>query len=324
MPATTEIRWGVLGPGRIAERFCSDLARVKGCRLHAVASRTASRAAAFALNHHAVHGYDSYEALLADPDVDVVYIATPHTLHAEQIRLSLAAGKAVLCEKPVTTSAADFAGCSALARERGLFLMEGMWSRLGPVWSKMADWIESGRIGEPRLCSATFCFQARSEAGGRLFTPSLGGGALWDVGIYTIAFATTVFGVDVREQRSLTRRGETGVDEQAVLLLSFGEGGLAHLGCGIRHAARNEAWVAGTEGRIEIPETFWRAREIRLLDPGGGVRDRLELPCVPGFDEMIAHVRDCLHAGLTESPVLPHSHSLLWQRILDKALAENP
>lgn len=310
------LRWGILGPGRIAAAFVRSLKEVAGCVPAAVASRKYLRAHYFAEEHGVEKVFGDYAEMLADPEVDVVYIATPHVFHAQQIRMCLEAGKHVVCEKPITTSAAELQPLIALARERRLFLMEGLWSRFFPAWHQAKSWMADGRIGMPKLLEASFCFLAPWKPEDRLLNPDLAGGALLDVGIYTLAFATWVLGTEVREVRAVQQIGRTGVDEETAMLLRFESGAIATLTCGIRTAAPQSARVEGVAGRLRFPEPFWKPERV-VLSTANAEEEFCYAPNPPGFQPEIAHVRDCLRGGLTESPVIPLAESLLWQEIMD-------
>jgi predicted dehydrogenase len=318
---TPPLRWGLIGPGRIAQRFCQDLRSVPGCRLQAVASRDPQRAASFAAEFAANTCHSDYAALAADPAVDIVYIATPHIFHAEQIRLCLEAGKHVLCEKPICISASELAPLISLASSKRLFLMEGLWSRFLPAWKQMRRWIRDGRIGEPLQACAHFGFRCNGDPEGRLLNPALAGGALWDVGIYTLAFATEALGTDLQHTQGAIHRGTTGVDEDTTMLLQFQRGRMATLGCSLRSTLPQKAWVAGTEGRIVLDEAFWKAQAV-TLSRANEVDESLPLPFSgTGFQFEIEHVRDSIRDGLLESPIVPLHESLLWQRTMDILLA---
>lgn len=315
-----DCRIGILGPGRIAAAFAEAIPHATGCRLQSVASRDPVRAAAFARQHEAVTAHSSYEALAADPEVDLIYIATPHRFHAEQIRLCLEADKAVLCEKPITTSAAELAPLIALASEKGLFLMEGLWSRCLPAWLQARSWIKEGRIGPARFASADFGFRAAWNPADRLLNPDLAGGALWDVGIYTLAFATWMLGTELQQVHAAVRRGGTGVDEDSALLLRFATGAAAQLTCSIQTATPQAARVEGPNGSITLRHPFWKSNEV-YVDDGKADESMVFAEEVPGFTHEIRHVRDCLRQGRSESPLVPLAESLLWQQIIDQALA---
>ncbi len=189
-----KIAWGILGTGRIAGNFAADLALLPDAELVAVGSRSEATAQSFAGRFGAPHAHGSYEALAADPAVEVIYIATPHPLHAENMKLCLRAGKAVLCEKPFTLNAREAEEVIALAREQKLFLMEAMWTRFLPAVVRARELIEQGAIGEVRLLLADFGFRAAFDPHHRLFDPQLGGGALLDLGVYCVSLASMLFG----------------------------------------------------------------------------------------------------------------------------------
>jgi len=309
------VRWGILGPGRIAESFARDLVQVEGCVLRAVASRDAGRARDFAARHGAEAAYGAYGEMLADGAVDIVYVATPHAFHAEQIRMCLEAGKAVLCEKPVTVSPEELRPLIALAEEKKLFFMEGLWSRFFPAWQQARNWIEAGRIGTPRHLTASFGFRGPRDPENRLLNPALGGGALWDVGIYTLAFATTMLGTQVEETAVMARFGETGVDEDASIMIRFAGGAVAQLFCSVSTQTKHGATVEGDGGRIVFPPSFWKPESVELITPES-TDERCFLDTPPGFQLEIAHVRDAIRDRLLQSPVVPLAESLLWQEMI--------
>jgi dihydrodiol dehydrogenase / D-xylose 1-dehydrogenase (NADP) len=313
------VRWGILGPGRIAESFARDLVQVEGCVLRAVASRDAARAAEFASRFGAGKSYGGYAELMADEAVDVVYIATPHAFHAEQIRMCLEAGKAVLCEKPVTVSPEELRPLIALAEEQRCFFMEGLWSRFSPVWQQASRWIVEGRIGTPRHLTASFGFRGPRDPQNRLLNPALGGGAMWDVGIYTLAFATAMLGTGVEAIHTEPRFGKTGVDEDASMMLRFTNGAVAQLFCSVSTQTLHAATVVGEEGRIVIPDKFWNPERVELHTPKG-TDERMFLDTPPGFQLEILHVRDAIRDRLLQSPLIPLAESLLWQELIYPAV----
>ena len=198
---TEPIRWGILGPGSIAHKFAVGLQAIPAGELVAVGSRDQQRADAFADQYGAPNRHASYEALSTDPDIDAVYVATPHPFHQDNAILCLEAGKAVLCEKPFTINAAEAE--AVVARANGVFLMEAMWSRYLPIMVQVRQWLDAGAIGEPLMVSADFGFRAGVNPAGRLFNPALGGGALLDIGIYVVSFR----GDGARVATSPDRRG---------------------------------------------------------------------------------------------------------------------
>jgi len=316
----TPFRWGVLSTGRIAGVFATGLASLPDAELLAVGSRSAAGAAAFAERFHVPRAYASYDELVADPDIDAVYIATPHSSHATEALRAIAAGKAVLCEKPFTINAAEAAAVVAAARARGVFLMEAMWTRFLPVFVAIREQIAAGRIGEVRMLTADFGFRTAVNPASRLFDPALGGGALLDVGVYCVSLASMLFGQPERIE-SLANLGSTGVDEQAAILLGHATGAMALLATATRTATPHEAVILGTDGMIRVAAPWWAAREYRIT--AGGVTEDCPLPPLGnGYAHEAAEVARCVRAGLTESPVMPLDETVAIMRTLDALRAQ--
>ncbi len=309
------IGWGVLGPGAIAALFAQDLEGAPGARLAAVGSRSADKARAFAERFQAERSYGSYEELAGDPAVDVVYVATPHPFHKEHTLLCLEHGKAVLCEKPMAVNEQEAREMAACARDKDLFLMEAMWTRFLPVMKDVRDWLRDGRIGDIRLLTASFGFRAGWEPEQRCLDPRLAGGALLDVGVYVAALASMVFGGPPSSIKAAAHLGETGVDEQAAMILGYEKGALALLSCAVRTQTCQEARIYGTEGLIHIPE-FWGAASATLEVPG---KEPLRSAGDSGYQYEALEVMSCLRAGKKESPLMPLDESLAIMRTLDEA-----
>jgi predicted dehydrogenase len=306
------IGWGILGAGRIAGRFASELQFVPEARLVAVGSRSQEKAAGFAAQNGAERAYGSYTEMLADPAVDAVYVATPNNTHCEHTLLALDHGKAVLCEKPFTVSARDARVMIDRARDRGLFLMEAMWTRFNPITVQVRKWLHDGMIGEPRMITVDFGFRAAWNPESRLLNPALAGGALLDVGVYILAYASMVFGRPVQVQAA-AHIGETGVDEQTAMVLRYPQGQLALLSCSVRTPSPQGARIDGTEGAIEVP-AFWHAEKARLVRPQ---QEPLEATGAFGFRYEITEALACLAAGKTESPDMPLDETLAIAETMD-------
>ncbi len=316
------IRWGILGCGSIANKFALGLQAAEGAELVAVGSRTQQNADAFADKWDAPRRHASYEGLAADPDVDAVYVATPHVFHKDNSMLCLRAGKAVLCEKPSTINAADTGEMIACARENGVFLMEAVWSRFLPAHVKLRELLAEGKIGDVQMVKADFCFRSGWNPEGRLLNPALGGGGLLDIGIYTVQFSYMVFGGAPQEIKSMAHLGETGVDELAAMLLGFGPARMAVLTCGVRAGMPHEAYVIGTEGWIRINVPWWCTQSL-TLGVGGEVGETLEFPHKGnGYEYEAEEVGRCLRAGKLESDVMPLDESLAIMRTLDALRAQ--
>ena len=315
-----KIRWGILGPGGIAHKFASALKAVPDAEIIAVGSRDLQRADAFADMFNVPHRHGSYVELANNPEVDVIYVATPHPFHKACAILCLEAGKAVLCEKPLTVDAEQAEALIASARASKRFLMEAMWTRFIPVMVKVREWLADGAIGEP--CMLTADFGNRVELStenleGRLFAPKLAGGALLDIGVYTVSLASMVFGTPTKIT-SLAHIGETGVDEQTAILLSYDAGQIASLSCAITTRTSQDARIFGTKGSIHIPN-FSRATSA-TLEVLGKEPLQIEIPFTDnGFEYQVFEVINCLRMGKLESDIMPLDESLSIIKTMDTA-----
>jgi predicted dehydrogenase len=303
-PINRPIRWGILGTGAIAAAFATALRQVTDATLFAVGSRSQTSADDFAQTHDVGRAFASYAELAADPDVDVVYIASPHTAHFEHTMLCLGAGKHVLCEKPFALNSTQTEQMVALAKHNGLFLMEAMWMRFIPLIIELRRRVDAGEIGPVRMIQADFGFRAPRNPHSRLFNPELAGGALLDLGIYPLAFSALLLGAPT-EITSLANIGTTGVDEQSAYVLKHEGGELSVLASALRTQTSMSAWVYGTDGRIHLPKQFWRAKEMVLyrneMEP-----ESIHLPYTGnGYQFEAQEVVDCLRAGKTESEIMP-------------------
>ena len=318
---TAPIRWGILGPGSIAHKFAVGLQAISEGELVAVGSRDQQRADAFADQYDAPNRHASYEALSADPDIDAVYVATPHPFHKDNSILCLEAGKAVLCEKPFTINAAEAEAVVACARANGVFLMEAMWSRYLPIMVQVREWLDAGAIGEPLMVSADFGFRAGVNPEGRLFNLALGGGALLDIGIYVVSFAAMVLGSQPAQIAAAAHLGATGVDEQTGIVLRYSGGAIANLSCAVRASTSHEARIVGSEGTIAIDPSWWKGEGVTLK--AGDREERIELPLAGnGYNYEAQEVARCLDADLTESATMSLDETVALMRILDEIRAQ--
>ena len=312
--------WGIIGPGKIAGKFAEDLKLAKGGKLYAVASRSPERAEAFANTHGVTKAYGDYAALAADPEVDVVYIATPHIGHAENTLRCLEAGKAVLCEKPLGMNSEEVARMVATARRCNRFLMEGIWTRLLPGTLQVLRWIQSGRMGAVRSLTADFGFRAPRDVEGRLHNKALGGGALLDIGIYPIFLAQLLLG-EPEKIYGMARMSHTGVDLEDNLVFEYEYGRTARLHASLTQQTPSEAWIYCEEGRIQLTGRWHETKEVRIL-PYEGARGTVifesEFKGGYGYHFEIDHVHECLQRGLRESPLLPLDFSVTLMRTLDR------
>jgi predicted dehydrogenase len=316
----TPVRWAILGPGRVAGIFAADIRALPGAELVAVASRTDDSARAFAAEHRVPRAHGSWARLADDPEVDAVYVSTPHAAHHAAAALMLDAGKAVLCEKPMTLDAEQAADLACRAAQRRVFLMEGMWTRCLPAVRRMAELIAAGAIGEPRLLTADFGIQAPPDPRNRLWIPDLGGGALLDVGVYLASLARLVLGPPTAVTASATLTPD-GVDATTTFTLSHASGAQAALACSIVTDSPRGAAISGTEGRILFPRRFYAAASFELWQ-GETMVKRVHAPYIGhGLAHEAAEVIRCLHSGLTESPLVPLAETVGVLRTLDQVRA---
>ena len=311
-----KVRWGILGPGGIAEAFAADLPLVEGAELAAVGSRSLANAEAFAARHGFAQAYGSYAELAADDAVDVIYVATPHALHFDAALTCLEAGKAVLVEKPITLDMAAAARLVQAAHANNAFLMEAMWMRCNPAIRKIAELVEEGAIGWVSAIHADFGLQGPFPVEHRLRDPKLGGGALLDLGVYPINLVHLILGAPtvVRSWAHLTPEG---VDENTGVLFGYQAGAVATMTCSINGGSRTVASITGTEGRIDLPEGFFVPRSFVLSRPGRPA-ETVEVPFEGnGYQFEAAEVQRCLLAGDLESPLMPHVTSLEIMNLLD-------
>lgn len=322
------IRWGILGTGKIAHQFASDLSLLPDASIIAVGSRQTHTARVFAEHYNIPYPRSSYQSLVEDSEVDVIYVATPHAFHKDHIRLALLAGKPVLCEKPFTLNSKEAVEVIDLARTQGLFLMEAMWIRFLPIYQRLRDLVHTQIIGKPRMLFANLCVRHPAASQERLFTPALGGGALLDVGVYLVSLASWIFGPP-KAVRSLAQMGPTGVDEENGMIFRYAEGELAVLASAIHAKLTEEVRVGGTQGQIEILHPFRQPtqlnimREVDVTQKGNPTEPKedqeiFEHPSgAKGLHYQAAEVMACLRQGQLESAVMPLDDTLEVMGILD-------
>jgi predicted dehydrogenase len=318
MSTSDEVRWGIAGPGRIADVVALDLALVPGARLVAVGSRSEERAAAFAAKHGAERVHGSYRALVDDPEVDVVYVATPHPQHHALALAAIAAGKHVLVEKAFTATLAGAEEVVAAARAAGVFAMEAMWTRFHPAITRVRELLADGTIGEVRSVQADLGIAAPKDLANRFYDPALGGGALLDLGVYVTALAHLVLGppTEVVARGTLT---ETGVDAEAALLLVHEGGATASLTTSILSPSVGRARIDGTGGSIELRPRFHHPHGFTLRRLGAEP-ERVDLPPVGiGYSHQLVEVTEAVRAGRTESAVMPLAATLEVMAVLEEA-----
>jgi predicted dehydrogenase len=313
-----QIRWAVVGPGRIAEKVVQDVVHVDGASVVAVASRSLQRAEDFAGRHDVERAYGSYAEVLADPDVDVLYVATPHPQHAPIALAALKAGKALLVEKSFTATLAGAQEVVDLARSNGTFVMEAMWTRFQPAVVALRDLVADGAIGEVRSVQADLGVAREFDPQDRLFSLELGGGALLDLGVYVVSFAQMVLGTPDSVQ-VVGSRFPTGVDAEASLLLGYQDGRSASLVTSLRNALPGAARVFGTEGWIDVLPRFHHPQTIVLHRQGAEPETITRPQLGGGYSHELIEVTECLRAGRTESTVMPLADTLAVQDVLQQA-----
>jgi dihydrodiol dehydrogenase / D-xylose 1-dehydrogenase (NADP) len=314
MQERNNVRWAILGAGRIAHKFAQDFGATQRGQLVAVASTDKARAQAFA-DQYRIPAVYSYEELYKRADVDAVYIATTHNFHYEQSLHCINHGKAVLCEKPVTINDAEFKKLAAAAKANKVFFMEAMWTYFLPALHKAKAWLDSGRIGALRLVQADFGFAMPYQPEGRLFNPALAGGSLLDLGVYTIAFAGYFAGHKPDQIVASGIIGKTGVDETTAVALKY-DSVMASLTTSITTRLRNSALLFGDAGHIELPY-FWKGGSATLYN---GEHDVVETfnddRTTWGYDFEIKHATDAILQGALESDIVPHAVSNSLQELM--------
>lgn len=318
---TQPIRWGILSTASIANAFASDLPRVKDAELLAVASRTLQKADNFGDKYDIPRRYGSYEDLVADEDIDAIYVATPHGRHYADAMLCLRAGKAVLCEKAFTLNAREARSLINYARAHDIFLMEAMWTRFIPAVQHAQQLVADGTIGDVRSLQAEFGFKAPYDPDSRLFNPELGGGALLDIGIYPMTLLYLFLGAP-ESMTSSAILGETGVDEQSGIVLQYSNETTASINMSMRVRMNNTATIYGTKGYIRLHGNFWHAKAFDLV-----IYDQKEetIP-VPydggGYQFEIEEATRCLQEGKLESDIAPLDETLEIMQLLDALRAD--
>jgi predicted dehydrogenase len=313
-----QIRWGIVGPGRIAEKVTGDFRDVDGAEPVAVASRSAARAQEFAARHGLARAYGSYAEILTDPEIVVLYVATPHAQHHAFALAALRAGKALLVEKSFTATTAGAAEVIDLARGTGIFVMEAMWTRFQPAVVALRELVADGAIGEVRSVQADLGVAREYEPADRLFDLALGGGALLDLGVYVVSFAQMLLGTPER----VVAAGSlfpSGADAEASLLLDHGDGRTATLTTSLRQALPGQARVFGTEGWIDVLPRFHHPQTI-VLHRAGAEPETITRPATGGgYAHELIEVTECLRAGRSESAVMPLADTLAVQSVLGEA-----
>ncbi len=314
------INWGIIGTGNIAHKLASDMQYVSDGCLYAVASRSQQKANSFAQEFGIPKAYESYEKLAADPDVQAVYIATPHSDHYASTLMILRNNKAVLCEKPLAVNAQQAKEMVRVARENNVLLLDALWSVFLPGMLKVQEWISAGLIGELKLISSEFGFTSEVNPDGRLYDPGLAGGALLDIGIYTILLPYWIYQSKPERLEALSKMTDTGVDEQTGILMSFPGGRIAQSTCGISIPLKNNSTIYGTKGYIHMPE-YWKAQKICLKSENKEELFEDKRPSW-GYDFEVREVNRLIKEGKKESSIVSYKKSIELIEILDETRAK--
>lgn len=316
----SKIRWGILGCGRIARKFSSDLKFVEDAELVAAGSRSQEAAEKFASEFPVKHVHNSYEALVKNPEVDVIYVASPHGLHHEHVMLCLDNNKPVLCEKAFALNSRQAKEMIDKARAKGLFLMEALWTKFMPHYNKVLHLVKEGQLGTIKNVLVNFGFAPIPPVPARLFDPSLGGGSLLDIGIYNIFITTSVLGKPTEIIASMTP-ASTGVDEQCSIVFKYSNGAIAQLFCSLSSNLATEADISGDKARIRLTSRFYEPSTTIEFYPGR-VESKQIIPYDKepgwGYQYEARHVHECLRKGLTESPVMSHADTIMLMEIMDE------
>lgn len=320
----SKVRWGLVGPGWVAERFATGISYTEDGVLEAVVSKTSlAKAQAFAKKHNIKKAYGSYEEFLADPDIDIVYISILNPAHKQMVLDCFKAGKPVVCEKPFALNAKETEEMVQAARDAKLFLMEAMWSRFLPITAQVREWLSKDAIGEIKYVRADhgFLFEDHTT---RQFDRQVGGGAMMDLGVYAISFASMVLGYKPEEISSIAYIGDTEVDESSIVNLRYPGGQLASLSCTMLAETPQEAWIVGTKGFIKLRMAFMNADratltvESKLTDDPTHVEEVVIPIDGPGYRYEAEEAMRCLQAGKLESDILPLDESIGVMKILDE------
>ncbi len=313
-----KVRWGIIGTGRIAKAFAAGLRHTPNGELCAVSSRDIKNSSAFAQECEISLAFGSYKELAESDKVDAIYIATPHSSHAENSILCMKNDKSVLCEKPFAVNAEQVYQMILTAKNENVLLMEGMWSRFPPVMKKLRDWVKQGKIGQIRTLHADFGFQPKEKnPEGRLLNPDLAGGSLLDLGVYPISLASMLLGKP-SDMKTLSNIGPTGVDEQAAWIFRYPNGALAVMLSSLECETRQEAYISGSLGSIRIHKQCWKPQKMTFKENHQDNEEIVEIPFTGnGFNYEAESFGELLLNGQKESQIMPLAESLEIAKQMD-------
>ena len=309
--------WGIMATGKIAHTFAKAVNSVPNAKLYACASRNSQKAKQFAEEFGAEKFYGSYEELAADPEIDVIYVASPMSCHYENVKLCFEHGKNVLCEKSITLNVSQLEELISMAKAKDLFFMEAMWTKCLPAFLKAKQWFESGKIGRIKAIRADFSNPVEFDPQDRLFRPELGGGALLDLGVYPISFITAFLGFEPQEINSSVNIAGLGVDMDEAVIMRY-KNAYASFVAGFDIDNENRAVIVGTDGRIAFDPWFFCTDTVRLYDKNNRLAEESKTPHLcNGYEFEIIEVQNCLAAGLKESRLNPLSDTVSNMKIMD-------
>ncbi len=315
-------RFGMVGAGSIAAKFAETCRGIEGVEAAAIASRSMEKARDFAQAHDVHKAYGSYQELYEDPEIDAIYIATPHSSHKSCALEAIAQGKHILCEKPMTTNYDDSKAIFDAAAEKQVFAMEALWTRFLPATIRAKQWVGEGKIGEIRHITASFGFCSGAGTESRLMNPALAGGALYDVGVYGIGFMLDFMqGKQLCESAGFCTRLATGVDGLDCMLFRFQDGALAQITGAISCYTEHWGFIYGSEGYIKLGPNFFAPQKAQLY-LGRELAEEYEQPFTSGFEYEIAHMVSCVRKGKLISSRIPPEDTLACAKIFDRFAKE--
>lgn len=313
------INWGIMGPGTIAKSFAQGLRVIPEANIYAVASHSWQRGKEFAQQYGINHVYTDYEEMAQNPHIDVIYCATINPMHEKCINIALDNGKAVLCEKPLTLSAQMSQNICQKAEEKNLFLMEAFWTQFLPSYRKTKELLQKGELGDIQYIEASFCFRTDPLIHIRHLSPQLGGGVVYDVGIYGLATACDFFGEEPTKIISATSKGSAEVDTDSTIILCFSQGRVANLHFSFIFDKPQDMIIYGSKGKLVLPE-FWHGTQLIRYANDTSIGEKLSFPFEgSGYEYEAMHVMDCLQKGLKQSPLMSHKRTIACAAMIDEA-----
>ena len=315
-----KLRWGIIGPGKIAHQFAKDIKFVENAELIAVASKSIERSSSFAREYAIPYHFDSYEDLYNSTEVDAIYVATTHNFHLKNSIDAIKAGKAVLCEKPLTSNLIDTKELIKTAQESETYLMEAMWTYFLPAIRKAKEWVDSGRIGQIVNLKANFGYPKNYDPNSRLFNPELSGGNLLDMGIYPVAMAWYFLESEPQTYNVVMKKAESGVDSDVNMQLVYKNGLVANLHSSFQAKLNNHTYIIGEKGYIDIPD-FWRSSECRLYKEEKIIDQFMDNRKGLGFEFQIEASSNDIIQGRLESAIMPHANSIKLQELMGNIMS---